>query len=115
MCKTMAQRIRGRVQQGRANKGCLMDNSLCWYGCPYLIWKQNEQCYIVGLVWASPYSPASCEAMRTNGGTEVKATMIVPNRLIDRLEKAAARGSDASSIAVPIADELPPRVTPRVM
>jgi len=53
--------------------------------------------------------------MRTSGGMEVNATMIVPNKLIDRLEKAAALGSEASSIAVPIADELPPRVTPRVI
>lgn len=45
----------------------------------------------------------------------MNATVIVPNKLMDRLEKAAARGSDMSSSAVAIADELPPRVTPRVM
>jgi len=66
-------------------------------------------------MYAFAHSPASCEAMRTSGGMEVNATMIVPNKLIDRLEKAAALGSEASSIAVPIADELPPRVTPRVI
>lgn len=50
----------------------------------------------------------------TSGGTEVSATVIVPNRLIDRLESAAARGSVTNNSAVAIADELPPKVTPLV-
>ena len=45
---------------------------------------------------------------------DVNATKIVPNRLIERLDNAAALGSEASNNAVAIADELPPKVTPRV-
>jgi len=72
--------------------------------------------FFLGIMFSrKSYAPASWDAMRTSGGIEVKATMIVPKRLIDKLEKAAARGSEASSIAVPIAEELPPRVTPRVI
>jgi hypothetical protein len=48
------------------------------------------------------------------GGIEVRATVIVPKRLIDKLDKAAARGSDTSRRAVAIAEEFPPNVTPRV-
>jgi len=48
------------------------------------------------------------------GGTDVKATVIVPKRLIDKLDSAAARGSDVNSRAVAIAEEFPPKVTPRV-
>jgi len=51
----------------------------------------------------------------TKGGTEVKATVIVPSRPILRLENAAARGSVVSSRAVATADEFAPRVIPRVM
>lgn len=50
----------------------------------------------------------------TIGGTEVKASVMIPKRLILRLDKAAARGSVTSKSAVAIAEELPPSVTPRV-
>jgi hypothetical protein len=45
---------------------------------------------------------------------DVKATVMVPKRLIDKLDKAAARGSDTRRRAVAIAEEFPPSVTPRV-
>lgn len=48
------------------------------------------------------------------GGTEVKTTVMMPNKLIDRLDSAAARGSDSSNNAVAIALEFPPSVTPLV-
>lgn len=48
------------------------------------------------------------------GGIEVNSTVIVPNRLIDRLDNAAALGSVRSSKAVATAEELAPSVTPRV-
>jgi hypothetical protein len=48
------------------------------------------------------------------GGIDVNKTVIVPKRLMERLDNAAARGSDLSSIAVAMADELAPRVTPLV-
>jgi hypothetical protein len=47
-------------------------------------------------------------------GTDVKANVMIPKRLILRLESAAALGSDASKTAVAIAEEFPPRVTPLV-
>ncbi|KAK5146490.1 hypothetical protein LTR04_001039, partial [Oleoguttula sp. CCFEE 6159] len=62
------------------------------------------------------YGSATRAATRaTSGGTLVSATMTVPNRLMDSEEKAAARGSEASSSAVATADEFEPSVTPRVM
>lgn len=60
------------------------------------------------------YNPASALIACVTGGIEVKATVIVPKRLIDKLDKAAARGSDTSRRAVAIAEEFPPSVTPRV-
>lgn len=48
------------------------------------------------------------------GGMDVKRTVMVPNRLIDKLDNAAALGSDLSSRAVATAEEFAPRVTPRV-
>jgi hypothetical protein len=39
---------------------------------------------------------------------------MIPNKLMDRLESAAARGSDSRRRAVAIALELPPNVTPLV-
>ena len=48
------------------------------------------------------------------GGTDVKATMTVPKRLIDKLDSAAALGSETRSNAVAMAEELPPSATPRV-
>jgi hypothetical protein len=47
-------------------------------------------------------------------GMEVKSTVIVPNKLMERLDNAAALGSVLSSNAVAIAEEFAPRVTPRV-
>lgn len=51
---------------------------------------------------------------RTIGGTDVNPNVIIPNKLIDKLERAAARGSDNSRRAVAIALEFAPRVTPLV-
>lgn len=51
----------------------------------------------------------------TNGGTLVKATVMVPNRPILKLENAAALGSVVNSKAVATAEEFAPRVTPRVI
>ena len=48
------------------------------------------------------------------GGIEVKSTVTVPKRPIDRLDNAAARGSVFSRRAVAMADEFAPSVTPRV-
>jgi hypothetical protein len=48
-------------------------------------------------------------------GIDVKATVIVPNSPMLRLENAAALGSVTRSNAVAIAEEFPPSVTPRVM
>lgn len=58
--------------------------------------------------------PASLITTLTIGGTDVRATMTVPKRLIDKLDSAAALGSETSSKAVAMAEELPPRATPRV-
>jgi hypothetical protein len=48
-------------------------------------------------------------------GIDVNTTVIVPNKLIERVEIAAALGSVCNKSAVAIADELPPNVTPRVI
>ena len=48
------------------------------------------------------------------GGTEVRATMVVPNKPIDKLESAAALGSVTSNNAVAMAEEFPPNAIPRV-
>ena len=50
----------------------------------------------------------------TIGGTEVSANVMIPNKLIDRLDNAAALGSETSSSAVAIAEEFAPSVTPLV-
>ena len=47
-------------------------------------------------------------------GTDVNAKVMMPNKLMLRLERAAALGSDTNSTAVAIAEEFPPRVTPLV-
>lgn len=48
------------------------------------------------------------------GGIDVNNTVIVPNRLIDKLDSAAALGSERRRRAVATAEELAPNVTPRV-
>lgn len=48
------------------------------------------------------------------GGIDVNNTVTVPKRLIDKLDKAAARGSVLNSKAVAMALELTPSVTPLV-
>lgn len=48
------------------------------------------------------------------GGIDVNNTVMVPNKLIDKLDSAAALGSDRNSRAVATADEFAPSVTPRV-
>jgi hypothetical protein len=50
----------------------------------------------------------------TIGGTDVNANVMMPNKLILRLDRAAALGSDKSRSAVAMAEELAPRVTPLV-
>jgi hypothetical protein len=47
-------------------------------------------------------------------GTEVNASVMIPNKLMLRLDRAAALGSDCNRTAVTIAEELPPSVTPLV-
>jgi hypothetical protein len=47
-------------------------------------------------------------------GTDVKAKVMIPNKLILRLDRAAARGSETNKTAVAIAEEFPPNVTPLV-
>lgn len=49
------------------------------------------------------------------GGMDVNKTVMVPNKLIDKLDSAAARGSVRKRRAVAMAEELAPSVTPRVM
>ena len=49
-----------------------------------------------------------------NGGIEVKSTVTVPKRPIDKLLRAAARGSVLRRSAVAMALELMPSVTPLV-
>ena len=50
----------------------------------------------------------------TIGGTEVNARVMIPKRLMLRLDNAAARGSVTNRRAVAIAEEFPPNVTPLV-
>lgn len=60
------------------------------------------------------YNPTSDFTVFAMGGIDVNITVIVPKRLIDKLDKAAALGSDRNSRAVATAEEFAPRVTPRV-
>jgi hypothetical protein len=60
------------------------------------------------------YKSTKESTARTIGGTEVNANVMIPNKLIERLDRAAARGSETKSSAVAIADEFPPNVTPLV-
>ena len=50
----------------------------------------------------------------TIGGTEVSARVMIPNKLMLRLDNAAALGSETKSSAVAIAEEFAPNVTPLV-
>lgn len=63
----------------------------------------------------SLHSPTKLLMIATRGGTLVKATVMVPNSPMLKLEKAAALGSVVSNSAVATAEELAPSVTPRVM
>lgn len=75
----------------------------------------SVQCHNAsGLCKPSPQYPTSDLTVFAIGGIDVKRTVIVPKRLIDRLDSAAARGSERRSSAVATAEELAPRVTPRV-
>ncbi|RBQ70488.1 hypothetical protein VDGD_21511 [Verticillium dahliae] len=60
------------------------------------------------------YSDTSDRTTPAIGGMDVSNTVMVPNKLMLRLDSAAARGSVLSSTAVAIADELAPSVTPLV-
>jgi hypothetical protein len=62
----------------------------------------------------STYKSTNESIAFTMTGTDVKAKVMIPNKLILRLDRAAARGSETSKTAVAIADEFPPKVTPRV-
>jgi len=68
--------------------------------------------YIV--VWFGAYKFTKESIALTITGTEVNARVMIPNKLILRLDKAAALGSDCSKTAVAMADEEPPSVTPLV-
>jgi hypothetical protein len=65
-------------------------------------------------VYALPYKSTNDSIALTMTGTDVKAKVMIPNKLILRLDSAAARGSETSKTAVAIAEEFPPNVTPRV-
>jgi hypothetical protein len=62
----------------------------------------------------SIYKSTKASIARTIGGTEVNANVIIPNKLMDKLDNAAARGSDTNRRAVAMADELAPNATPLV-
>jgi len=62
----------------------------------------------------SIYKPTNESMALTITGTDVKAIVIIPNKLMLKLERAAALGSFTSKTAVAIAEELPPSVTPLV-
>jgi hypothetical protein len=61
-----------------------------------------------------PYRSTNESIALTIAGTEVKAKVMIPNKLMLRLDSAAARGSETSKTAVAIAEEFPPNVTPLV-
>lgn len=60
------------------------------------------------------HKPTSDLTVFAIGGMDVKRTVIVPKRLIDKLDSAAALGSERRRSAVATAEEFAPRVTPRV-
>lgn len=60
------------------------------------------------------YRPTSDLTAFAIGGIDVNKTVMVPNRLIDKLDSAAARGSVLRRRAVATAEELAPSVTPLV-
>ncbi len=60
------------------------------------------------------YIPTKESIALTIMGTDVKANVIIPNKVMLKLDRAAALGSDANKTAVAIAEELPPNVTPLV-
>jgi hypothetical protein len=60
------------------------------------------------------YKPTNARTISRNTGKDVKSTVMVPNRLMVRLDSAAARGSVLSSKTVAIADAFAPSVTPRL-
>lgn len=50
--------------------------------------------------------PTKASTIFTTGGMDVNATITVPKRPIERLDNAAALGSELSNIAVAIADAM---------
>ena len=60
------------------------------------------------------YRPTRERMIAATGGMDVNSTVTVPKRLMERLERAAARGSVRRRTAVAMALELTPRVTPLV-
>jgi hypothetical protein len=60
------------------------------------------------------YKPTNESIALTITGTDVKASVMIPNKLILRLDRAAALGSDCSKTAVAMAEEEPPSVIPLV-
>lgn len=61
-----------------------------------------------------PHSPTRDCITAVIGGIDVNKTVTVPNRLMARIESAAARGSVRRRSADAMAEELAPSVTPRV-
>jgi hypothetical protein len=80
---------------------------LQWKGCGTMYKNKSRQTLINSI-----HKSTSESIARAIGGTDVNPNVIIPNRLIDKLESAAARGSDSSKSAVAIALEFPPNVTP---
>jgi hypothetical protein len=60
------------------------------------------------------YKSTNESIARAIGGTDVRANVMIPNKLIDRLDSAAARGSVSKRSAVAMALEFPPNATPLV-
>ena len=61
------------------------------------------------------YLPTKPATNLTIGGTDINSTVTVPKRLMYRFENAAARETETKRMAVAMAEEFAPRVTPRVM
>lgn len=98
------------------NKPCVsvvealpLDTCLPIYAC----YPPNSKDYTSLFAKAAQSSTSDCIALAI-GGIDVNRTVIVPKIVIARIDSAAARGSVRRSNAAPMADELAPKVTPRV-
>jgi hypothetical protein len=79
--------------------------------CPELSFCTAQTCTHI---LKESYMPTKDRMAFATGGIEVKSTVMVPKRLIDRLLRAAALGSVLRRSAVAMALELMPSVTPLV-